>query len=193
MNIQGRFPLGLTGLISLLCKGLSRVFSSTTVRKLQSFGALFMVPLLTIFMVQLSHPYRTTGLSLLIITIIAKHQKLSDLNHRHLSHGSRGLKSAVKVSAGLFPPECCGKESAPCFSPSFWCLTGNLWCSLAYKHIIQFLPAHSPDTFPVRMSGSKFLQFTRPSHFRLAPALCQMTSSSLITSATSLFPNKVTF
>ena len=29
MNSQGRFPLGLTGLISLLSKGLSRVFSST--------------------------------------------------------------------------------------------------------------------------------------------------------------------
>jgi len=28
MNIQGWFPLGLTGLISLLSKGLSRVFSS---------------------------------------------------------------------------------------------------------------------------------------------------------------------
>ena len=30
MNIQGRFPLGLIGLISLLSKGLSRVFSRTT-------------------------------------------------------------------------------------------------------------------------------------------------------------------
>ena len=30
MNIQGWFPLGLTGLISLPSKGLSRVFSSTT-------------------------------------------------------------------------------------------------------------------------------------------------------------------
>ena len=30
MNIQGWFPLGLTGLISLQSKGLSRVFSSTT-------------------------------------------------------------------------------------------------------------------------------------------------------------------
>ena len=39
MNIQGWFPLGLTGLMSLLSKGLSRVFSSTTVRKHQSFGA----------------------------------------------------------------------------------------------------------------------------------------------------------
>ena len=38
MNIQSWFPLGLTGLISWLSKGLSRVFSSTTVRKHQ-FGA----------------------------------------------------------------------------------------------------------------------------------------------------------
>ena len=38
MNIQGWFPLGLTGLISLQSKGLSRVFSSTTVQKHQSFG-----------------------------------------------------------------------------------------------------------------------------------------------------------
>ena len=34
-NIQGRCPLRLTGLISLLSKGLSRVFSSTTVWKHQ--------------------------------------------------------------------------------------------------------------------------------------------------------------
>ena len=33
MNIQGWFPLGLSGLISLQSKGLSRVFSSTTVWK----------------------------------------------------------------------------------------------------------------------------------------------------------------
>ena len=38
MNIQGWFPLGLTGLISLLSKGLSIVFFSTTLRKHQFFG-----------------------------------------------------------------------------------------------------------------------------------------------------------
>ena len=38
MNIQDWFPLGLTGLISLLSKGLSRVFSSTTIQKHQFFG-----------------------------------------------------------------------------------------------------------------------------------------------------------
>ena len=39
MNIQDWFPLGWTGWISLLCKGLSRVFSNTTVPKHQFFGA----------------------------------------------------------------------------------------------------------------------------------------------------------
>ena len=38
MDIQGWFPLGLTGLISLLSKGLSRVFSSTTIQKQPFFG-----------------------------------------------------------------------------------------------------------------------------------------------------------
>ena len=38
MNIQDWFPLGLTGLISLLSKGLSRVFSNTLVQKHQFFG-----------------------------------------------------------------------------------------------------------------------------------------------------------
>ena len=36
MNIQGWFPLGLTGLIYLQPKGFSRVFSSTTVQKYSS-------------------------------------------------------------------------------------------------------------------------------------------------------------
>ena len=38
INIQDRFPLGSTGLISLLSKGLSRVSSSTTGRKHQFFS-----------------------------------------------------------------------------------------------------------------------------------------------------------
>ena len=38
MNIQGWFPLGLTGLISLLSKRLSRVFSNTTIGRHQFFG-----------------------------------------------------------------------------------------------------------------------------------------------------------
>ena len=54
MNIQDWIPLGWTGWISLLSKGLSRVFSNTTVQKHQFFNSAF-------FIVQLSHPYTNTG------------------------------------------------------------------------------------------------------------------------------------
>ena len=53
MNIQGWFPLGLTGLISFPSKGLSRDFPSTTVHKYQFFS--------THSHSQHSHPYMTTG------------------------------------------------------------------------------------------------------------------------------------
>ena len=39
VNIPGWFPLGFTDLFSLQSKGLSRIFSSTTVRKHQFFDA----------------------------------------------------------------------------------------------------------------------------------------------------------
>jgi len=39
VNIQDWFPLGLTGLISLLSEGLSRVFSSTMIWRQQFFDA----------------------------------------------------------------------------------------------------------------------------------------------------------
>ena len=39
MSIQGWFPLGWTGWISLLSKGLSRIFSKTTVPNHQFFSA----------------------------------------------------------------------------------------------------------------------------------------------------------
>ena len=55
MNIQDWFPWGLTGWISLPSKGLSRVYSNTTVQKHQFCQCS------AFFMVQLSHPYRTTG------------------------------------------------------------------------------------------------------------------------------------
>ena len=61
MNIRGWFPLGLTGLISLQVKRLSRVFSNTTVWKHQFFG------------IQPSlwsswHPSMTTGKSIALTT-----------------------------------------------------------------------------------------------------------------------------
>ena len=54
INTQGWSPLGWTGWISLQSKGLSRVFSNTTVQTHQFFNAQLF------FIVQLSHPYMTT-------------------------------------------------------------------------------------------------------------------------------------
>ena len=54
VNIQDWFPLGLTGWISLQSKGLSRVFSNTTVQKHQFFGT-------QLSSQSNSHPYMTTG------------------------------------------------------------------------------------------------------------------------------------
>ena len=49
VNSRGWFPLGLTGLLSLQCEGLSRVFSSTTIRKasILCHSSLFYCPVLT--------------------------------------------------------------------------------------------------------------------------------------------------
>ena len=57
MNIQDWFPLGLTGLISLQSKGLSRVFSNTTIQKHQFFRA-------QLSSQENSHPCMTTGKTL---------------------------------------------------------------------------------------------------------------------------------
>ena len=53
---QGWSPSEWTSWISLQCKGLSRVFSNTTNQKHQFFSYQ-----LFFFIVQLSHPYMTTG------------------------------------------------------------------------------------------------------------------------------------
>ena len=56
MNIQDWFPLGLTGLISSLSKGLSRVFSSTF-----SSSKASVLWCSAFFIVQFWHPYMPTG------------------------------------------------------------------------------------------------------------------------------------
>ena len=78
MNIQGWFPLGLIGLISLQSKGLPRIFSSTILQKHQFFGHS------AFFMVQLSHPYMTTGKTI-TLTIQTPASKVMSLLFNMLS------------------------------------------------------------------------------------------------------------
>ena len=68
MNIQDWFPLGLTGLISLLFKGLSRIFSQHHSSKSS------ILQRSAFFIVQLSYPYMTTGkaIALTIRTFVSK-------------------------------------------------------------------------------------------------------------------------
>ena len=54
MNIQDWFPSGLTGLISLQSRGLSRFYSNITVQKHQFFGT-------QLSLWSNSHPYMTNG------------------------------------------------------------------------------------------------------------------------------------
>ena len=67
VNIQGWFPLGLTGLISLQSKGLLRVLSNTAVWKHQLFSA-------QNSLWSNSHPYMTIGknIPLTIWTFVGK-------------------------------------------------------------------------------------------------------------------------
>ena len=60
MNTQDWSPLWWTGWISLQSKGLSRVFSNTTVQKHQFFGA-------QLFSQSNSRPYMTTGKTIVLI------------------------------------------------------------------------------------------------------------------------------
>ena len=55
VNIQDWFPLGWADWISLQSKGLSQIFSNTTVQKIS------ILQHSAFFMVQFSHPYMTTG------------------------------------------------------------------------------------------------------------------------------------
>ena len=126
MNIQGWFPLGLTGLISLLSKRLSRVFSGTTVQKHQFFSALFMG--------QLSHPYVTTGrnialtrrtfvgkvmslllnrLSRLVIAFFPRSKNLLISWLQSLSAVILEPKKIKSVTVSTFSPSICHKVMGP--------------------------------------------------------------------------------
>ena len=71
MNIQGWFPLGLTGLISWQSKWLSRVFSSITVWKHQFFSTQPSVRSNSNI-----HPYMTTG-KIIALTILCWQSNVS--------------------------------------------------------------------------------------------------------------------
>ena len=65
MNIQGSFPLGLTGLISLLSKGLKNLLQHHSVKA-------SVLQCSTFFRVQLLHPHMTTGKTMKMKVLVAQ-------------------------------------------------------------------------------------------------------------------------
>ena len=132
MNIQDWFPLGWTGLISLQSKGLSRVFSNTTV---------FRASILwhsAFHMVQLAHLYMTTGktIALTIQNFVGKvmsllfnmlsrfviaffslsFQEASVFSFHGCGHHPRWFlepKKIKSVTASTFPPSFCHEVMGP--------------------------------------------------------------------------------
>ena len=128
MNIQDWSPLVWTSWISLQSKGLSRVFSNTTVQKHQFFGAQFF------FIVQLSHPYMTTGktkalnrwtfvgkvmsllchmLSKLVITFLPRSKHLLSSWLQSLSAVILEPKQIKSVTVSIVSPSICHKVMGP--------------------------------------------------------------------------------
>ena len=117
MNTQGLFPLGLTGLISLLSKGLSPA------PYLENIIIWF-----SAFMVQISDPYMTTGktIALIIWTFVGKVMSLlfnvlSNFVMALLPRSKRFLISwPQSLSAVILEPKTMDLDTVSTFSPSIY-------------------------------------------------------------------------
>ena len=103
MNIQGWFSLGLTGLISLQSKGLSRVFSSTTVQKHQFFSAQPSLwsnsdihNVMSNSQQQLREELFFTSLTLFHSELWSAWWKIENVSKRILKQGKTDFKASVK-------------------------------------------------------------------------------------------------
>ena len=168
MNIQDWFPLGWTGWISSQSKGLSRVFSNTTVEKHRHSA---------FFLVQLSHPSMTTGktialtrqtfvgkvmsllfnmLSRLIIAFLSrsKHLLISWLQ----SPSDFGAKKIKSVTVSIVSPSICHEVMGPdAMILVFWMLSFKPIFSLFSLTFIkrQF---SSPSLSAIRVVSSAYLR-----------------------------------
>ena len=128
MNTQD-CSLGWTGWISLQSKGLSRVFSNSTVQKHQFFST-------QLSSVQLSHPYRTTGKTIALTrwTFVGKvmslpFNMLSRLVITFLPRSKHLLISWLQSpSAVILKPPKINSDTASTVSPSVSCKANLLLC-----------------------------------------------------------------
>ena len=170
MNIQDWFSLGLTGLISLQSKGLSRVFShhSSKASILQCS---------TFFIVQLSHPYMTTGKTI-ILTIRMFVSKVMSLLFNMLSRmviaflpRSKRLliswlqspsavilepKKIKSLTVSIVSASICHEVMGPdamififwmlSFKPGFPAVTCTIWKNLPTWYFSSWIPASNVES-----------------------------------------------
>ena len=153
MNIQDGFPLALTGWISLQFKGLSRVFSNTTVQKHQFFSA------------QLSHPYMTIGKTIALTrqTFVSKvmsllFNMLSRLVIVFLPRSKCLLISWLQLpSAVIFgAPQNKVCHCFRCF-PIYLPWSDGTGCHISILNVVLSQPFHSPLSLSSR--GSRLTHF----------------------------------
>ena len=181
MSIQGWFPLGLTGLTSLLSKGLSRVFSKTSLKA-------SVLQCLPFFMVQISHLYMTTGktialnirnfvgkvmsllfnmLSRFVIAFLPRSKCFLISWLQTLSIVILELKKIKSVTLSIFSPSVCHEVMGPDgMILDFW--------------MLSFKPAFSLSSFTcieVKQAGWQYkaLMYSFPN---LKPVHCSTSSSN---------------
>ena len=125
MNIQDWFPLGLTGWISLQSKGLSRVFSQHHSSKASILRHL------AFFIVQLSHPYMTTGKT---IALTGQTLKLVMLSYHLILCRPLLLLLSVFPSNTVFSSELALRIRWP----KYWSFTVRISPSSEYSGLISF-------------------------------------------------------
>ena len=122
MNIQDWFPLGLTGLISLQFKGLSRVFYQYHSSKASTLWCS------AFFIVQVTHPYMASGKTIALTrrTLFGKVMSLL-FNHKNLrsffAFDCQIVSSLMVTYRSFFLPQRWGTI----FYLGFW---QNIWVSI---------------------------------------------------------------
>ena len=122
MNTQDWSPLRWTDWISLQSKGLSRVFSNTTVQKHQFFQRS------AFFTVQLSHPYMTTGKAIALTkqTFVGQVMSLlSNMLSRLVITFLPRSKQVAKILTQLSMHACISV---------FWNMKGNYWAIMWWDY-----------------------------------------------------------
>ena len=168
MNTQDWPPLGWTGWISLQSKGLSRIFSNTTVQKHQFFGAQLSST------VQLSHPYMTIGKTIALTrqTFVGKvmsllFNMLSRLVITFLPKSNHLLISWLPSPSAVIlePPKI--KSDTPLFLHLFamkwwdqmpWTSFFECWVLSQLFHSPLSLLSRGSSVFAIRMVSSAYLR-----------------------------------